>query len=164
MTRKWFTGINNRQDLKALYRELIKKHHPDCGGIEADMKEINNEYDALYKILPEKARDGSTYRKPETAETKARPEDFRNALAAVIRFADIEIEICGDWIWLHGNTYAHKDEIKAAGYRYSANKKSWYWHDADYVSKSRKRYSMDEIRLMHGSEFVQTEQQEKLTA
>ena len=163
MTRKWFTGINNRQDLKALYRELIKRHHPDCGGIEADMKEINNEYDALFKILPEKAKDGSTYHKPEGKE-KERPEDFRNALAAVIRFTDIEIEICGDWIWLHGNTYGHKDEIKAAGYRFSANKKSWYWHDADYVSKSRKHYSMDEIRIMHGSEFVQTEQQEKLTA
>ena len=162
--KKWFIGITNRQDLKTRYKELVKQHHPDCGGNEADMKEINNEYDALYKVLPEKAKDGSTYRKPEAAEANARPEDFRNALAAVIRFADIDIEICGGWIWLHGNTFAHKDAIKAAGYYFSSNKKSWYWHDADYQRKSHKHYSMDEIRLMHGSEHVKTEQQDKLTA
>ena len=166
---KWFRGVTNRKELKALYKELVKKYHPDCGGNEADMKAINAEYDQLFKVLPDVTKDGTEYKKADyqtgrTGSTKERPEDFRNALAAVIRFNDIEIEICGDWIWLHGNTFAHKDVIKNAGYYYSSNKKSWYWHDADYVKKNHKHYSMNEIRLMHGSEFVQTESQQQITA
>jgi len=162
-SRKWFVGISNLQQLKARYKELVKVHHPDCGGDELDMKEINSEYDELFRVLPEVAKDGSTYKKPEDQQ-KERPEDFRNAMAAIIRFEDIEIEVCGDWIWLHGNTFAHKATIKEAGYFYSSNKKAWYWHDADYKRRHSKQYSMEDIRIMYGSETVQTKEQEKITA
>ena len=48
----WFAGIETRQELKARYKELVKTHHPDCGGNEADMKAINNEYRKSFGCLP----------------------------------------------------------------------------------------------------------------
>ena len=46
----YFKNIANLQDLKAQYRKLALQHHPDVGGNEETMKEINGEYDVLFPI------------------------------------------------------------------------------------------------------------------
>lgn len=43
-TAKWFVGIADMAALKAKLKELAKAHHPDRGGSEETMKEINVEY------------------------------------------------------------------------------------------------------------------------
>ncbi len=44
---KHFIGIKSIKDLKAKYKELAVKNHPDKGGKTEVMQEINNEYDVL---------------------------------------------------------------------------------------------------------------------
>jgi hypothetical protein len=51
---------------------------------------------------------------PESADLAER---IRQAIEAVIRFDNIEIEICGAWVWLHGETFAIKEHLKANGYQ-----------------------------------------------
>ncbi len=46
---KHFIGIKSIKDLKAKYKELAVKNHPDKGGKTEVMQEINNEYDVLKK-------------------------------------------------------------------------------------------------------------------
>ena len=46
---KYFTNINTLDELKAAYRRLSLKHHPDCGGDEETMKAINAEHDELFE-------------------------------------------------------------------------------------------------------------------
>jgi hypothetical protein len=41
---KWFVGAASATELKAKLKELAKAHHPDRGGAEETMKEINVEY------------------------------------------------------------------------------------------------------------------------
>jgi hypothetical protein len=41
--------------VKTGYRELAKRHHPDCGGGTAEMREVNAAFEALQAFL----RDGS---------------------------------------------------------------------------------------------------------
>ena len=48
---KWFQEINNLNELRKLYRKLVVKYHPDNGGSEETIKEINAEYDCLFKRL-----------------------------------------------------------------------------------------------------------------
>jgi len=150
MAIKWFTNCKTLTQLKSEYKRLAKLHHPDCGGDEKTMIEINNEFDYLCKILPKETATGETY---QPSEEEA-PEKFREAVSATLNMDGVTVELCGAWLWVTGNTYPNRDRLKAAGYRFSKNKAAWYWHDEDSISHSRKRYSLDEIRLMHGSETI----------
>lgn len=47
----FFKKISNIADLKVAYRKLALANHPDRGGSEEVMKEINIEYDIVYNIL-----------------------------------------------------------------------------------------------------------------
>ena len=69
----------------------------------------------------------------------------------------ITIEVCGSWIWVSGNTYPHKEELKQYGLKYASKKKQWYWHNEAFRKKGKKALSMDDIRSYYGSTEVQTE-------
>jgi len=47
---KYFKNINSLEDLESQFKSLLKKNHPDNGGDEEVMKQINVEYDALFII------------------------------------------------------------------------------------------------------------------
>jgi len=151
MIRKWFTAQTMEQ-LKAEYKTLIKQHHPDLGGTEEAMAEINAEYDWLAEQLPMTNSKGETYQpKPETREA---PEAFRAAVMATLHMMGVEVELCGNWLWATGNTKAYKDQLKDAGYKWSANKSAWYWHPEGYHKHGKKKFTLDEIRFRFGSERV----------
>jgi len=76
----------------------------------------------------------------------------------------LDIEVCGAWVWLHGDTRPHKDIIKAAGFRWAPKKTLWYYRPADYKSNGRGKFSMEEIRERHGSQKVTMKERNKLRA
>ena len=41
-------------------------------------------------------------------------KEFSEVIEKIINLQGIIIEICGSWVWLTGNTYFHKKEIKEA--------------------------------------------------
>ena len=155
MNIKYFTGCKTLDQLKREYKRLAKIHHPDCGGDDATMSAINAEFDELSKRLPRETAAGETYQPRE--EEREAPEKFREAVAATLNMDGVTVELCGAWLWVTGNTYPHRERLKGAGYRFSKNKVAWYWHDENSISHSKKRYSLDEIRLMHGSETIKTQ-------
>ena len=60
---KWFQGITTLKELRKEYRRLVVKHHPDNGGNEDVIKEINAEYDRLFKKLKYDYEHEDTYSK-----------------------------------------------------------------------------------------------------
>lgn len=52
---KWFVNIQTVKDADRRYRELAKEHHPDKGGSDSIMSEINVEYGELIELLHTKA-------------------------------------------------------------------------------------------------------------
>ena len=80
-------------------------------------------------------------------------EEFRQILDLLLRLDGLEIELCGSWLWIGGNTKANKDKLKAAGCKWSKNKGKWYWHHAEAGSRwYRGKSSMAEIRTKYGSQ------------
>ena len=69
----------------------------------------------------------------------------------LLHFPDIEVELCGSWIWVSGETKAVKDDLKALGFKWSRNKAAWYFHRDPYHKRSKKSMTLDEIRNMYGS-------------
>lgn len=153
MTIKYFAHCKTLDQLKQEYKRLAKIHHPDCGGDDATMAAINAEFDELSKKLPKETATGETYQ-PKDEEREA-PEKFREAVAAILNMDGVTVELCGSWLWVTGNTYPNRFKLAAAGYQFSKSKCAWYFKGS--ISHSKKRYSLDEIRALHGSEEIKSQ-------
>ena len=158
---KYFENIRTLEELRKQYKELLKLHHPDNGGNLAIMQEINAEYDRLFKIL--KDQHENNYRSDNVTAGNnysnmkydfAEDEKLREMLNKIIHFNGIDIELVGAWIWVSGNTYACKKELKELGFRWASQKEMWYWHSEVFRKRSRKTLSMDDIRNYYGSTEV----------
>lgn len=66
---KYFKNVQNYNELKKIYKELLKTNHPDNGGDLAKMQEINAEYDVMFKIWKDRAAKDNTLKEEEKAET-----------------------------------------------------------------------------------------------
>lgn len=166
---KYFKGIDNIEDLKAEYRKLAMRYHPDRGGCTATMQAINDEYSRLFERLKDvhkstRADGPRTY----TAEqkTKETPEDFIRIINELFKLDGLDVELCGRWLWIGGETRQHKDALKSLGCKWSKNKQKWSWHfpeDAAF-KRNRREWNMDEIRGFWGSEKIEREERRERVA
>jgi len=157
MKQDFFRNCTTLDALKAEYKRLAKLHHPDMpGGDLETMKQVNAQYDEAVKHI--KANPGhADYKKAQ----KESPAQWREAVNAVMKVPGITIELCGSWIWVTGNTYAHKAVFKEAGFQWAHAKKAWYWHAPEDISNNRRKMTLDEIRAYHGSTLIaQTDEQQ----
>lgn len=158
---KFFTNPQTLEELRKQYKELAMKHHPDCGGSTADMQAINNEYDELFKLLKDKHT--ATQNSTTTAEQDTKYNQmFKNIINKIIHFEGCEIEIIGSWIWITGNTISYKEQLKELKFNWCNGKKAWTWHNDNYRKKSKKQYSLDDLRAMFDTEKIATKKQKVL--
>jgi hypothetical protein len=66
----------------------------------------------------------------------------------------LHLEICGTWLWVTGKTYPMKDALKELGFRYSANKFSWYYRQAEHRSSNQAPVPLEMIREKYGFKEV----------
>lgn len=158
----YFANFATRDEIKDEYRRLCREHHPDLFAnespeVQAEQTRIMQAINAEYAIAMDKAVRAEKPGQSEAsyAGSADLAERIRQAIEAVIRFDNIEIEICGAWVWLHGETFPIKDHLKANGYRWGRQKRLWYF--AGCASSSRSSHSMEEIRERYGSERVNRE-------
>lgn len=150
---KYFTNCATLEALKKEYRRLCMIHHPDRGGDTATMAAINQEYDEAFRRL--QSGRTTTQQTAEAHEAEETPEAFRAVISRLVILTGINIEICGSWVWITGNTYPNREALKAAGLRYSKGKVAWYWRPAESAEyRSHGKATMDEIRQKYGSQIV----------
>lgn len=148
-----FRGVQDMATLKAAYHAAAMQYHPDRGGDHRTMQEINAMYTTLYSQYAAMqnaaaAADPTGKVKPTTEA----PEEFIAIISALCSLRGLMVELCGRWIWITGDTLKHKDALKAAGCRWSSNKKAWYWHHPEEGDRwSRGKRSMTAIRQRYGS-------------
>ena len=166
MIMKHFVNVETIAELKAQYKKLAFKNHPDRGGDTVIMQEINAEYDFLIKnlISNSDASDYSTEDKKSFWESKEEHTEVerkvKEALDKIIHLDGLEIEIIGVWIWVSGDTKPYKEILKEAGFRW--NKSLVKWVFIGKKSNGRGTMSLDQMREKHGSEKVKTKEFLKL--
>lgn len=141
--KKYFEGIETLEQLKKEYKKLAMENHPDKGGNVEIMQEINNQYEKTFRLL----------QNPDINAKVELPEEFINIINAIINFIGIEIEICGTWIWIGGNTKPYAPNFKELGFKWRNQKQKWSF--GELTGKSR-GWDMDKIRSIHGSEKIKT--------
>lgn len=140
----YFADCSSLEEVKRTYKQLALKHHPDCGGDDETMKAINAEYEQAFNHF---VSDDTT-----SQET---PDEFKAIINGLVVLKGITIELCGKWLWIGGDTYNNREELKRLGCRFSHNKKMWYWRPADEQSYFyRGSKTMNEIRHIYGSRFI----------
>ena len=162
---QYFTKCKTLDEAKTLYKKLARENHPDLGGDLRAMQEINRQWAQFQaKGATNEARERQ---RTANAEGKKSAADYHNmddvekALFDVINFAvnldGVEVELMGLWVWLTGNTKAHKETIKAWNeanserrIKWSPKKTAWYY--AGVPSFNRKDTTLDEIREQYGSQ------------
>lgn len=141
---------NTLDELKKAYRRLAMQHHPDRGGTKEAMQAINAEYEKLFAVLKDKHNAAAD----DYHKTTEAPEEFIEIIDKLMSLDGLEIELCGSWLWIGGNTRENKDALKAMGCYWSSNKKLWYWrHPEDgCYRRGKKSKTMSEIRTKYGSQ------------
>jgi len=150
------TGEITPEAVKAAYRIAAKKYHPDVNpaGLEM-MKFINGAFDVLKDYEGEvNHREGVT--------VGDYPDALNAAIEAVMGLDGLVLEICGAWLWVSGETYPHRPNLKDAGFRFAGKKKMWFFRPEDYRSRNRQEHSMDEIREKYGTSRPEHRQRHSL--
>ena len=66
----------------------------------------------------------------------------------------LRLEIVGKWLWLSGSTFAVREALKQLDFKYSPDKKSWYWRAEEDRSSNEKPVPIEMIREKFGSQQV----------
>jgi len=156
---KFFINCKAIEEAKKLYRELLKKHHPDHAGQEGEAitKEIINQFNFFLKNFMSNSFN-SYY---EDKDYKPDPENvtpFQDILQKIINL-DCEIEIIGYWIYCF-NSKEVKEQLKELGFWFSGKHKAWIFSGRTKRNISS-RETLDEIRANKGSHKVEKEDKQK---
>lgn len=150
------TGELTKDIIKKAYKRAAAKYHPDKkGGNVETMQMVNEAYEAL------KGYEGTV-----EANDFEYLDNVANAINAVINLAGIEIEVCGNWVWVTGDTKPHKDALgrAGAGFKYARKKKAWFFRPDDFKSAGRGSMSLEDIRSNHGSQRVKQQFNNRLAS
>lgn len=164
MLNDYFEGIQDIPSLRERYKKLVFRYHPDLNPEKDDsiMKLVNCEYERLLEIFRAKDSHFQSFSEEKKADEARFDKELREKLDTLFCFPDeIVIEICGSWIWLSGETRKHKEVIKEKGFFFSGDKKKWYWKPSDYKRKNWKKWDIEKIRAVYGSEEYRKKYQEK---
>lgn len=148
MKLKYFDHCQNIDELKSMYRNLCKLHHPDRGGEVTTMQAVNAEYSYICQNL-------NHFFVCEDEEQTAEDLTIFASIIEKIEMLPVEIEVIGSWLWISGNTYPHRQILKEAGLLFAPKKKVWYYRPSEFKSPNFRPLEMDEIRNKYGSTKIE---------
>lgn len=156
----YFNNPQNLQELRQQYYKLALQHHPDRGGSTEAMQDINNEYEDLFKRLERGEKFYQDHHTDDWFDEKWHNEDvwIRERIDELVAKPGIDIEICGTWIWVTGDTKPVKEILKEKDFKFSGKKVAWYWHSPGYRKFGKGEWSLDKIRNVYGSQKIKKQE------
>ena len=162
---QYFADTVGVEQIKARYRELAFKHHPDRGGDVKTMQAINRQYHERLKSF-----DSSTSRGSDGADhtyyyNEERESAVADKLAEVIgrNLPGIRIMLVGTWLWIGGDTKPVKTQLKELGFKWHNERTLWFWNTGSY-RRGKSNADFSAIALKYGYKEFSSEEKKKLSA
>ena len=145
METKYFANCSNLDEMNARYSKLIDALGLDFQPLEYPLKkEVYTEYNALKEHIERQARIHARNPKPDSLTVKD--------IARSISKLGLTGEVCGRWLWVTSSqAHQHREELKNLGFRYSSNKRAWYWRRYEHRSSNSSPVPLEAIREKYGS-------------
>ena len=143
----YFYGCSDLTEVLHKFKQLAVRYGQNGGDNSA---EYNKLFQDFYEILKEDSKFALL-----SIQGKLKDDimQFPNLVAGAL-LPELNLEFCGSWLWVTGNTFEYKEKLKELGNRYSSNKKCWYWRPyGEQRSKVTKPTSMEYIRDKYGSDL-----------
>jgi hypothetical protein len=144
---RYFDSPLTIDEAKKIYWKAAQECHPDHGGSEEAMKDLNAQFQAYTRRAMKHVFDdvGDEMTGNHNAGT------FADILAQVLRF-NCRVEIIGFWIYAF-DSLAVKDELKALGFWFSGKHKAWVY-SGGVKRRIHTRNSTDDNRARWGCEVL----------
>lgn len=153
-------------EAKRHYYQLALKHHPDRGGDVETMKVVNGAWDFVKNSIADShGKANNKHAGYSNWAVGMFDELMKTALKIAKISPSLNVEIAGYWIWVTGETKAHKDEIKKITLKiytnkgefdihpkYHATKQAWYF--SGVKSSGTGKMSLDEIRNTYKNQKI----------
>lgn len=143
------SGDISEKTLKTAFKKMALKFHPDRNPLGAElMKAVN----AAFEFLMENIAIINDVKSKDDKDFYNYSEELEAVLKQLAELAGIEFEVLGNWIWIDGDTKAHKEALKAMGCKWASKKKKWFYRPEEHKSRfNRSEMSMEMIREKYGS-------------
>jgi CTP synthase (UTP-ammonia lyase) len=145
MKSNLFFGCTSADEVQLRYDELCKVFN----GQDEMLNTIKVEYSTLMSVLV----DSKPIVEAVKEETTTLSDIIKN-LQEKVNPEGLRLEIVGKWLWLSGATFSVKEALKELGFRYSPDKKSWYWRSESDRSSNEKPIPLDMIKEKYGASLV----------
>lgn len=144
MKTNLFVGCDSLEKVEQRFQELSR--------VFSGQNEMMGLIKADYTVL----RQTHSIPKPaETAKGKLTMNAMVDALHSKVKSEGIHVELIKDWLWVSGKTFDVRDDLKELGFRYSSDKKSWYWRDDEKrITGKHDPMPFNEIRSKYGTREV----------
>jgi hypothetical protein len=144
MTSNLYFGCTSVAEVQLRFDELSNVFNDQ----DEMLQVLKTEYSTLMSVLAES--------KPTEAvkEETSTLSDIIKILQERVNPEGLRLEIVGKWLWLSGATFTVKEALKELGFRYSPDKKSWYFRNEADRSSNSKPIPLDMIREKFGSQQV----------
>jgi curved DNA-binding protein CbpA len=151
-TDKEANGTPGLNAVKALYKKLMKAHHPDLGGDVEKAQAINEAYDLASSHLTSTGHkhNGDTW--GEDGFWKSHMNSFQELIDQLLKLEGLELELIGSWLWVSGETRDHKETLKELGLKWSGKRKMWFLNPSGKKRRGRaSSISTEQLRDFYGS-------------
>lgn len=149
--KTYFKECTTLEDVKTLYKDLFLANR-DNSHI---MTDINNEFDSAFEAFKDVFKDSKGKIYKSVGKPVGTPKEWIELIKNLSEMKDIDIELCGTWLWVTGETKRYKDRLKELKFNYAGDKKAWSYHNEPFRKKSKKRLSLNDIRTTYGTQKIE---------
>jgi len=146
---KYFNHCKSLDEIKSEYKKHVLQWLPTAERAgEADLLAL---LDTEYNEISQRPNF-----KKNSPEVQAEFTVFPKIVKELVTIG-LDMEMCGSWLWVSGNTFDHTEKLKELGLKYSPNKKMWYYRPKWSRSTNSSPMSFDYIRNKYGSDKIEKE-------
>ena len=158
-----FEGCQTAQEIKNIFKILVKKHHPDLGGNPETMKEVNNEYHEALKVCKMSGFTGfETNEEPKQypfvydSELETALQGKVISLLILSEKAGFSISVLGSWIWIEDTKKEDmetRQKLKDLKCTWNSKRSCWCFNSTGKRSRSSK-LSLDGLKEVYKATTV----------